>query len=661
MLILNSLFQDGAVFQQKKVIPVWGNTEKNCILKAEFAGQTVFTRASLSGKFIFRFAPVQAGGPFELKVTNLSSGEIFEAGNILVGEVWLASGQSNMEYKLDSNWAVVPPFNNENFEFSGINEKQLEEFCSTTRNTDKLRYFSVARNISGTEEDMVEGTWEDMSPDAASGCSAAAAWFARYIQEKLAVPVGIIVSAVGGMIAEAWTSRNALLSNPDTYSFVSDRDKIFARQNTWCPDDADKSKGQENLKEYADPGNKGVEYGWADPDFDASSWSDFSIPGSWISQKISGNGVIWARKKILIPENWCGREVILNFGGIDKTDITYFNGVEIGRTGEGFDTESWNKPRKYTIPAGLIKPGENVIAVRAYSFCFDGAFNGLKKHYYLACGDETIPLNGDWHVRPEVDFGVVKVTVAKESIHPNVPSILFDGMIKPLLPYSIRGAIWYQGESNAGAVSEAESYYGKLQTMINDWRYLWENGDFPFIQVQLANYFRGNEDLYDRSSPWAVLRDVQRKLCDDMKNVYMVSAVDIGEFHDIHPQDKKSVGRRLADNALCNVYHCNGIVPSGPLFDGFSIEGNQVRIKFRYAEGMYLKENGAQSFYIAGSSQLFYPADSVKVEGSSILVSSSKVAEPQNVRYAWADYPVSTLYNGAELPASPFRTDDWKL
>lgn len=662
MLSLNTLFQNGAVFQQKKIIPVWGNTEKQCTLKAEFANQTVFTMSSLTGQFMFRLLPVDAGGPFELKITNLDSGEIIEFFDILVGEVWLASGQSNMEYKLNTDWAIIPPTADENFVPSKVNAAQLKEFCSTVRNTDNLRYFSVEKNASGIKEENVKGSWQNLSPDNAPECSAVAAWFARYIRENLNVPVGIIISAWGGTIVEAWTGRSGLMADSDTYNMLTDKDRIFAEQSTWASEEECKTVIQKNLQKYADPGNEGLKAGWAEFAFDDVAWKKFTVPGSWIGQKIAGNGVLWARKKITIPSGWLGKDITLNLGGIDKTDITYFNGVEIGKTGTGFDSTSWNRLRQYTIPAKLVKTTENVIAIRAYTFCLDGSFNGTRVQFNLCCNGETLPLHGEWRACAEVDFGVVGESVGKAPRHPNVPSILFDGMINPLIPYTVRGAIWYQGESNATSIREAKSYYKKLQNMINDWRYHWGNGTFPFIQVQLANCYRNNiESQYDDHSAWAILRDIQRKLCNDMSEVYMASAIDIGEFYDIHPQDKKSVGKRLADNALHNVYCKNNIEPFGPLYEKYRIEGNKIRIQFRYASGMYLKKNKVQSFYISGSDKIFYPADDIEIDGNSVLVSSVQVEKPCSVRYAWSDYPESTLYNKANLPASPFRTDDWEL
>ena len=234
-------------------------------------------------------------------------------------------------------------------------------------------------------------------------------------------------------------------------------------------------------------------------------------------------------------------------------------------------------------------------------------------------------------------------------------------MIRPLLPFAIRGAIWYQGESNAHSVFDSLAYERKLSTMIRDWRYHWGQGDFPFIQVQLANYSPGIDPEFVRDSRWAVLRESQRLVCENLPQVSMCTAVDIGELTDIHPQDKKTVGFRMAANALHHVYGDESIVPFGPLYQSYAVEGNSIRITFRYTEGMKIREDLPQSFYVAGKDRVFHPATAVKVEGNSILVSSEKVSNPYAVRYGWSDAAISTVYNAAGLPASPFRTDDWNL
>lgn len=653
-ITLGSLFQNGAVFQRNVIIPVWGKTTPKTILEGEFAGQKIVTKSNATGDFTFRFQPVKAGGPYTLVIRDKKTKDSIELKDILVGEVWLASGQSNMEYQLGSDWAF--PLNlrkNPN----SLARQQQREFCAGIKDPSKLRYYYVPHNCTGTRETVVGGQWKYVDAKNAAGFSAAAAWFAKNIQEKLNIPVGVIVCAWGGTRVEAWTSREGLLSNPDTVGMLREADKDLFDAKMWNILERQK-ESQKNWRK--DPGNKGFGLGYAKADFNDSKWKKMQVPGSWIVQRISGNGAIWARKEITLPKDWAGQDLILETGGIDKHDITYFNGVEVGRTGKNFDTHFWDKKRKYTVPGKYVKAGKNVIAIRAFSFLHDGSIYGRAEDYKLTQkrGGKSIPLAGIWKAFPEVNFGILSPRSAgynPESA--NTPGILFDGMINPLLPYAIRGAIWYQGESNAGTLNNAIAYQKRLETMIRDWRYRWGVGDFPFIQVQLAYFDKQSEGVFLADSTWAHLRDSQRKLTETMPNVFMATAIDKGDKLDIHPQDKKTVGTRLAYSALHHVYNFNKIVPCGPLYQGCSVEGNKIRVTFRYAEGLKIKGDFRKSFMIGSDQGGFYPADELYIEGNSIVLSSKDVRSPVSVRYAWSQAAETTLYNGADLPASSFRTD----
>ena len=654
MLKLNNIFQDKAVFQRCKAIPVFGKADANSKIKAEFAGQTVFTNSNSEGSFKMRFKSLEAGGPYTLKVYVCKTGESVTVNDILVGDVWLASGQSNMAYLLRP---VPVAYNATNT--PGLNRMQQEEFQKTIENSEKFRFITVKSRASCIEENDFEGKWQYMTSENAPECSAVAAWFGKYIQQKLDIPVGLIISSYGGTIAESWTSRAGLLANTETMHLPEIVDNVGTDEEIWDIT-ADKIAKEAIPAEYADTGNEGFGNGYAEVDFNDSSWKDMKIPGSWIIQKIAGNGAVWTRKEVVIPDDWQGKELVLELGGIDKQDVTYFNGVEIGRTGKELETEWYDKKRHYEIPASLVRRDKNVIAVRAYSFLYDGSFNGKVEDFNLCLknSDKKINISGAWKAFAEKDMGIrVGNALRLGPFNFNTPSILFNAMIKPILPYAIKGVIWYQGESNAKTVDDSAKYLKKLEIMIRDWYYNFEQGEFPFIQVQLAYYNRGLEDLCNPSSAWALLRDNQRLLCEKMDKVYMASAIDIGDHFDIHPQDKKTVGYRLAQNALHNVYYFNDIVPEGPLFKGYFIENNKIRLLFDNAEGMYIKEDLPQSFYVADADRNYYPADKVVIDGSSIIVSSNKVEYPKAARYAWADDPISTLYNSAGLPASSFQTD----
>lgn len=648
---LNSLFQDGAVFQRDIFVPVWGRTKESTYVDAEINGVKSCCLAARTGDFILRLPPMKAGGPYTLTITNRETGDKAVVNDIMIGEVWIASGQSNMEYQLNSRWAPVAFPSGISCE--DVADAQFNEFKQSAVDGDQFRFFVVEQDASCEPQYSAKGCWKHFTADTCGDSSAVAAWFGRKIREKLNIPVGIICTSWGGTIATAWTSRNGLLNNPVTATMMTALDMNLTDAECWRLAEAggiDYSKIT-----LPDPGNKGFDLGYARPNFKDDKWTSMDIPGSWIRQDICGNGVVWVRKSVAIPDKWIGKELALHTGGIDKQDTSYFNGVEIGRTGKDFETDYWGTPRCYDIPASLVTSNRCTVAIRGYSFIYEGCFWGVEDDYYLEekSSGERVPLAGKWLALAEVDFGIKTNAKACLPGNPNTPAILFNGMINPLVPYGIRGAIWYQGESDAQSIASSHEYNAKLRTMISDWRYHWGQGDFPFIQTILANFYERAD--YSRYSTWAVLRDEQRKLCDEMTNVYNGSAIDIGEEKDIHPQNKKDVGFRLAYTALHNVYCCSDVVPEGPRFRRAVREGHSIRLFFDYADGLCIKGDARKSFYLSEDGIGYNEADSVAIEGNSVLVSCEKVAFPNNVRYAWSDNPYSTLYNAAGLPAAPFQ------
>ena len=665
---LASIFTDHAVLQRNMPIPVWGTTKKpEARVRAELAGteekRTAIVKSSMDGDFLLRLPPLEAGGPFTLRVWTEEPGEEVVLKDVMVGEVWVASGQSNMEYLLSSDWSIENSLSEEE-RTRTVNLEQAREFH--VRSASRVRGITVPRNATGREERSFAGSWKHMTDQEALEMTAAGMWFAKFLEENLDLTIGIISCSWGGTGVEAWTSRSGLMSDPKSRFWLEYQDPVYYCEENW----KDRALfGGAEVMAKEDPGNKGVSMGWAKPGFDDSGWKPMTVPGSWIKQGLAGNGAFWARCRVDIPADWAGHELTLHLGGIDKTDITYFNGTEVGQTGSGLVIEYWNKPRHYTVPAELVKAGTAVIAVRAYSFLFDGSFNAHRKLYSLERMDtgEKLPLPEKWLGQAETDFGVLSATATGQPLgisfgcvnmpspgEPNTPGILFHSMLRPLIPYGIRGVIWYQGEHNARWASE---YRRSLALMIRDWRYQWAQGDFPFIQVQLANYLgEGQPGSFDAESTWALLREAQEEVCRDLPEVYMITAVDIGETYDIHPQDKKSVGYRLALSALHHVYRKSSVTPCGPLFEKARTEGHFLRVTFQYGEGLHFQGGTPKGFVVAGRDGVFHPADRFRIEGDELLLGCTQVEYPLAARYCWANDPDGNLRNRADLPAFPFRT-----
>ncbi len=647
---LATLFCDGAVLQRDAIVPVWGWTNPGAFVSAEINGTKACARASQDGYFILRFTPMTAGGPYELSIKDEDNNETITIRDVMVGEVWLASGQSNMQITFSDDW-TQPPGQNQTI------LKQRDEFIALTAGKEHLiRAINVPMVITGGVQQTFQGEWNNMDAEHAVKISSVALWHAYYLQQKLGVTVGIVASAWGGTLAEAWTSREALIRNPDTYHLAINRDLSYADRNVW------EASAEVNTFSVADIGISEAAGDWAKDGVDESEWLYMTVPGSWIRQGIAGNGAVWMRRTIELPRDMLGKELTLIIGGVDKQDITYFNGVEIGRTGADLDINTWDTERRYIIPQSLVREGANTIAIRGYSFIYDGSIATSGGIRLVSNDGFEIDLAGAWRANPEINHGILAPAAGAVSnpTNPNTPAILFDDMIAPLIPYAIKGAIWYQGESNGGTKLAASTYKSKLKSMIDDWRYRWGQGDFPFIQVELAAF---REPVpYSESEAWPVLRDAQLRICKEMDNVYLASAIDVGHPTDIHPQDKKTVGYRMAQIALNKHYNQNDVMPCGPIFKSVQPEGgNKIRVTFENGDGLYFDGGIAKGFYIAGTNNIFRAATEAVVEGNSIVLYSRTVPYPIHVRYSWADNPNGNLRNSAGLPASAFRTDDNNL
>ena len=645
------LFSDNMVFQQNTQAPVWGKAAPGATVSVtpSWSRKTITAVAGADGRWKVTVATPK--GSFRKYTLTISDGTPVVLHNVAVGEVWLASGQSNME---------------RTFGHPRFPEFYKDDIAASAEWAD-IRMLTVSRATGMVERDFfqaVGGGWELSSPETLPHFSTAAWYFAR----RLKVPVGILHTSWGGTVIEAWMGRESLADYPEM-GIQLDLVKVM-------PDDeqARNAAFARHMESYLemvgkkDPGLAGSEAVWAQTGFDDGGWKSITLP--CLVQKVwpGTNGIFWFRREIDIPAEWAGHVLTLSLGPVDDFDETYWNGVQVG------SGRIYSEPRKYTVPADLVREGRAVICIRNVDDHGNGGLYGDAALMYLeGPGGQKLPLDGEWKVELSCDFkGMPKYTVRE----PNLATVLYNAMLRPLAPFAIKGAIWYQGESNA---DRAFRYRDLMASMILGWRSLW-GYDFPFYITQLAG-FRQVSGVPGEDT-WAELRESQAVAVQSVDKAGMACIIDIGEADDIHPVNKYDVGYRLARLALVNDYGrkvvCNGPrmalfkILEGSIAVGFSdvAGGLEVRPSGAYAELRYGK-TGMDSelvrkaeagelcgFQIAGPDRVWHWADA-KISGDEVIVSSPEVRHPVAVRYAWSVNPVCNLFNSEGLPAWPFRTDSW--
>jgi sialate O-acetylesterase len=624
-LSLPSLFSDNMVLQRDINASIWGNTDPGNIVTIEFNNIKTEVKADLGGKWLAKLPSQAAGGPYELIVSNGNQSITYK--NVMFGDVWIASGQSNMEAAL--NWRT--------------NNKEIE---IANANYTNIRLFSVPKSVcENPVEDLQGGNWLTCTPENVASFSAVGYFFGREIHLAKNVPVGIIQSGWGGTRAEAWTSYEMLGSLPDFKNKVSE---IKADTRTY-QDQYPKNRILEmRWDSIAKKSANGLTLGVNHFEYDASSWKTIVNPKSWKDCDLGKyTGFVWFQKTIELPKNCDNKALLLSLGTVWYSDICYFNGVEIGRCTNPYIH------RQYTIPANLVKPGKNVIAVRVLSEWSIGGFNGPTNELFIKGTskghDFSIPLNNEWKYNENIEPHFPEVISFTDN-----PAALYNTMIAPIQKYGIKGVIWYQGESNT---DNPRQYRTLLPALISDWRIHWEQGYFPFLIVQLANY--GDRENQPVESDWAELREAQLLASQNNPNVGLAVAIDIGEGLDIHPGNKQDVGKRLALSALKLAYH-DTLVYSGPIYKSMEISGDKITLKFdQVGTGLKIRDNETlKGFSIAGKDKKFHLA-SGEIKGNTVILHSDQEHQPVSVRYGWDDNPECNLYNVEGLPASPFRTDNW--
>ncbi len=623
-LRLPKLVSDGMVLQRGTVVNIWGWAEPGKTVQINFLNGTYKTTAGKEGEWQVTLPELKAGGPHTMHIV---SSDTIVLNNILIGEVWVASGQSQMDMDMNR----VSPLYEEEIRQAG---------------NENIRYFAVptAYDFNSPQKDLPSGKWESIRQDNILGVSAIAYFFADELWKKYQVPVGIIRSSLGGSPAEAWMSEEALKAFPE---HLQEAQKFRDPELIKKTEAADRKRSAEwyGTLNRLDKGYKEAAMTWHHPELDVTSWPQMKVPGYWADGPLGQvNGVVWFRKDFDLPAGAAGKPARLNLGRIVDADSVFVNGVFTGAVSYQYP------PRRYKIPEGILHEGRNTIVVRVVSNGGRGGFVP-DKPYELIVENEIIDLKGAWHYR----LGAKMDPLPSQTFIRWKPTGLFNGMLAPISRYTIKGVIWYQGESNTDNPGE---YAQLFPAMIKNWREQWKQGNFPFLFVQLHNYMESYD--YPTESKWALTREAQTRALE-LPNTAMAVAIDLGEWNDIHPLNKKDVARRLALAAQKSAYKEKNIVASGPVFKSMDIRADSIIITFtNTGSGLMIRgKDSLKHFAIAGADRKFVWARA-EIKGNRIIVTAAGVNNPVAVRYAWADNPEgANLYNKEGLPAAPFRTDNW--
>jgi sialate O-acetylesterase len=615
---LPRLISDGMILQRESAVTVWGWASPGEKITLDFNKRQYNNVTDKQGLWKFTIQPVAAGGPYEM---TFSASNKVVVKDILFGDVWVCSGQSNMEFMMER---LVPLF---------------ETKLPGTDNP-MIRMFKVPQNYNfkAAQNDFQAGGWQKATPESVLKFSAVAWYFADELYKKVHVPIGLINASLGGSPAEAWISEDAIKEFPVYYEELQrfKNDTLITRIES---EDKKRSDNWYELLNSKDEGYKDTLNPWYKDDLQSADWRNMEVPGYWADGPLGAvNGVVWFKKEIDVPARMAGKPARLVLGRIVDADYAFINGFQVGTTGYMYPS------RKYTVAPGILHEGKNMIVVRIISNKGNGGFVSGKT-YELVTRDERIDLKGTWQYR----LGAVMDPLEGQTFVRWKPVGLFNAMISPLLNYTIKGAVWYQGESNTSRYSE---YTKLLSTLISDWRSKWNQGNFPFLFVQLPNFMEVKAQPSE--SEWALFRDAQMKTLS-VPMTGMVVTYDIGEWNDIHPLNKKEVGVRLALAARKVAYGDDKVVYSGPVYDSFKITGNKIMISFlNTGSGLMARGGDLKYFSIAGADGKFVWAKA-KIENGRVVVWSDEIQHPVAVRYAWADNPEgANLYNKEGLPAAPF-------
>ncbi len=619
---LPRVFADGMVLQRGQPLPVWGRAAPGAEVRIDFAGLQATTKADADGNWHVQLPALEAGGPYSMRIDDKAAPQRLD--DVHVGEVWLASGQSNMEWPLAQTVDA--------------------EAVIAAANDPLIRHYKVPKSWAGTPQwQLAGGRWTAASPGTAGDFSAVAYHFARQLRARTGVAVGIIDSTWGGSPVEAWT---------DAATQGLDAAAVAAQATALRDSDAKAlAVTRANLARW--PRLPADADGWQARELDEEAWVAIAAPGLWETQGWNGmDGVAWYRGGFTLSAEEARNGVTLGVGRIDDSDTTWVNGVEVGGT-----TLQYDLPRRYAVPAAALHAGFNVVAVRVEDYGGGGGIHGQVGELFVQPhGGAPRPLDGAW------TFRVESAQVALVDDKNQYPALLYNAMIHPLRDYALRGIIWYQGEANANTVAQAAAYRRQFPALVEQWRTQWHAPTLPFLWVQLAPFSSG-ADRRDASgvaieSPWAVLRESQSAALS-LPATAQVVITDVGDAHDIHPRDKRTVGERLALAARHVAYGDARVAFTGPVFERAEVRGDALVLHFDHAAGMAARGNGPlRGFEVAAADGRFQPAQA-RIAGDTVVLRATGVRQPAAARYGWNDTPQDANLVGADgLPASPFRTTE---
>lgn len=617
---LPRVFADGMVLQRDQPLPIWGQAAPGAQVRIDLAGRQVTVTATADGNWRAQLAALPAGGPYVLSIDDKAAPK--QLRDVYVGEVWLASGQSNMEWPLAQTDGA--------------------EAAIAAANDPLIRHFKIPKSWAGAPQWQLNGgSWLQANPRNAGDFSAVAYYFARQLRERTGVAVGIIDSTWGGSPIEAWTdaatqgldsavlaAQAAALRDADTKALQV----THANLARWSQLPADASR-------------------WHEADVDAAQWTTITVPGLWESQGWNGmDGVAWYRASFRLSADEAAKGVTLGVGRIDDSDTTWVNGRQVGET-----KLQYNLARRYNVPASALHAGLNHVAVRVQDFGGGGGIHGEASEVFVQPQGAAARALDGW------SFRVESAQVALVDDKNQHPALLYNAMIHPLQDYGVRGVLWYQGEANANTLPQAQKYRQQFPALITQWRAQWKAPALPFLWVQLAPFSSGADqrdaDDVAIESPWALLRESQSATLA-LPATAQVVITDVGDVHDIHPRNKRTVGERLALAAGKQVYGDNAVIASGPIYVGHEVQGDSVVVSFAGGAAP-LQAAGTdelKGFEVAGSDGRFHRAQA-RIDGNRVILQSNAVKAPVAARYGWSDTAQAANLTGATgLPASPFRT-----